>query len=228
MTDESTQTKLMVVARYNESLEWLKSEPFSRFPVLIYNKGVNDHFYHPGPVVPLENVGREGHTYLYHIVQHYDHLTDLILFLPGSADSPMKIKKSTKMVEKIQQTNEAVFLASSMNETQLYYLYHFLIQHHTSSSPENNHINPETALEPSKIRPFGRWFQEKIGGYPLRHVSYNGILSVSKKDVLQRPKSFYENLLEELNHPNPEVGHYLERSWQAIFSMDDTNIEEYV
>jgi len=223
MSHESTS--LMVVARYNESLEWLKDEPFSKFPVLIYNKGVNDHFYHAGPVVSLENLGREGHTYLYHIVQHYDNLTDIILFLPGSVDSPIKIEKGKQMVERIHQTNEAVFLGSPMNEIQLY---HFIIQSHTSSSPENNLLNPEAKLEPSKIRPFGRWLNATMGLYPLKHVSYNGILSVSKRDVLQRPKSFYENLLEELNHPNPEVGHYIERSWQVIFSMNDTRMETMV
>lgn len=228
MTQES-KTKLMVVARYNESLEWLKDKPFSEFPVLIYNKGVNDHFYRPGQseVVSLDNVGREGHTYLYHIVQHYDDLTDIIVFLPGSVDFSIKIEKGKTMVERIQETNEAVFLASCMNEIQLYYLYHFIIRSHTCSSPENNLLNPESNLEPSKIRPFGKWFNETIGLYPLIHVSYNGILSVSKKDVLQRPKSFYENLLQQLNHPNPEVGHYIERSWQAIFSMEETRIEEF-
>ena len=34
----------IVVSRYNESLEWLNDEPFVKYPVICYNKGVNDHY----------------------------------------------------------------------------------------------------------------------------------------------------------------------------------------
>ncbi|ORY34129.1 hypothetical protein BCR33DRAFT_791192 [Rhizoclosmatium globosum] len=34
-------------------------------------------------VIQLENVGREGHTYLHHIITHYDNLADHTLFMQG-------------------------------------------------------------------------------------------------------------------------------------------------
>jgi len=212
----------MVVARYNEKLEWLKEEPFSKYNALIYNKGVNDDFYHKGDVVQLDNVGRCDHTYLYHIVNHYDHLTDILIFLPGSVNLPHKIEKSKQILQKIEETQQAVFISEPVDKKQLY---DFKLDEWMATSHENSSINNETTLELCKIRPFGKWFESKFGTHVLTHVSYGGTLSVSKKDVLQHPKSYYENLLEELSHSsNPEVGHYVERSWQAIFSLKDTVI----
>ncbi len=216
-------SRLMVVARYNETLEWLKEKPFSNHPVLVYNKGVNEHFYNPGNVVHLNNVGREGHTYLYHIVTHYDDLTDIILFLPGSVHLPSKINHCKRMVQRIEETRQAIFLSTPIH---MPVLYDFKLDEWTCSSPENKHIHPESKLTLSPIRPFGKWFESRFGNYSLSHISYCGILSVSKKDVLQHPKSYYESLLKELSDSsNPEVGHYVERSWQAIFSMKDTRID---
>jgi hypothetical protein len=215
-------TSLIVIARYNEKLKWLSDKPFSNHNVLVYNKGVNEDFYPVKHVVRLDNVGREGHSYLYHIVNHYDDLTDIIIFLPGSVNMSHKIEKSKMMLQKIEETKKAVFPAFSVNKSELY---DFKLDEYMASSPENNSINNESTLELARIRPFGQWFQSKFGDYDLTRLSYGGVLSVSKKDVLQHPKSFYEKLLEELSHSsNPEVGHYVERSWQAIFSMKDTLI----
>ena len=73
----------MVCARYNENLEWL-------VPVLsnciIYNKGENDLHYLPpqAKVVRCENIGREGHTYVKHIIDNYENLSEIILFTQGN------------------------------------------------------------------------------------------------------------------------------------------------
>ena len=59
----------IVVARYNENIEWTKQ--FSN--VIIYNKGTplkgkyNEIY--------LNNVGREGHTYYKHIYDNYENLS---------------------------------------------------------------------------------------------------------------------------------------------------------
>ena len=65
----------IVVARYNENLEWTKNF----LNVIVYNKGnpLSDDFNH----FALNNVGREGHTYYKHIYDNYDNLTDYIIFL---------------------------------------------------------------------------------------------------------------------------------------------------
>ena len=70
----------IVVSRYNEDISWtLKYSP----NVVIYNKGQDDI---PN-AISLPNVGRESHTYLYHIITNYHHLADLTVFVQGSCPS---------------------------------------------------------------------------------------------------------------------------------------------
>jgi hypothetical protein len=69
----------IVVSRYNEDITW--ALPYNDIAI-IYNKGNHniDEFtnqYH------IENIGREGHTYLYHIIHNYNNLAERTIFLQG-------------------------------------------------------------------------------------------------------------------------------------------------
>ena len=45
-----------------------------------------------------------------------------------------------------------------------------------------------------------------------------GVFSIDKRDIIQHPIERYLNLRNVVRiHSNPEVGHYIERSWGAIF-----------
>lgn len=68
----------LVVSRYNEDIEWTKK--YSN--VVIYNKGTPLVGY--SNVIDLPNVGREGHTYYYHIYTNYDSLDEYTIFLQGN------------------------------------------------------------------------------------------------------------------------------------------------
>jgi hypothetical protein len=47
---------------------------------------------------------------------------------------------------------------------------------------------------------------------------YWGVFSIDKRDIIQHPITRYIALINQVNtSSNPEVGHYLERSWCAIF-----------
>lgn len=209
---------VIIISRYNENLEWLKEEPFNKYPVIIYNKGPNDDFYKPDnliKIVKLDNVGREGHTYLHHIINNYDNLYNINILLPGSINIEIKKKISTILINNIEENNKAIFLST---QTSLNELYSFELDNWTSTDDNNKAINPENKLEISPIKPFGKWFEHNFKNVNLEYVNYNGIFSVSREDIIQHPKSHYENLIKYLeNSSNPEVGHYLERSWYAVF-----------
>ena len=65
---------IIVVARYNENIEWLNSEMSN---CIIFNKGekldLNNEIF-------LENVGRESETYLSYIISNYNNLPDVVVF----------------------------------------------------------------------------------------------------------------------------------------------------
>ncbi len=74
----------VVVARYNENVDWILKE-FPHDKVTIYNKGKQNLKTHSNyKIIKLPNLGREAHTYLYHIINNYDNLSDRILFLQGN------------------------------------------------------------------------------------------------------------------------------------------------
>lgn len=68
----------IIVTRYDEGLSWIK--PYLEYSI-IYNKGNDDIEY---PFIKLPNIGLEHHSWVYHIVNNYDHLPEYLIFLQGS------------------------------------------------------------------------------------------------------------------------------------------------
>lgn len=64
----------IVVARYNEDIDWLKDEIHN---CVIYNKG---HALNIENEIMLENLGRESDTYLNYIIDNYYNLPDVVVF----------------------------------------------------------------------------------------------------------------------------------------------------
>lgn len=222
----------IVISRYNEDLEWLNNENFIKYPTVCYNKGINDEFFKPSNmrIEKLPNKGRCDHTYLYHIVNNYDNLAENTLFFPGSCNLPHKIDKITKLLEEFEEYKNTVFLGNYYKDGVKETLYNFTREYYSSEDAKNLSINTDTKLEPAKIRPFGKWYEAHFGDLFIQYVSFYGIFGVNRKHILQHPKSYYEDFLNEFtDSSNPEVGHYFERSWVAMFSpMPDAKFIEYV
>lgn len=219
--EQFTQLKNIeiVIARYNENLKWLNNSPFNNYPITCYNKGINSLFKIEGnhEIVKLPNVGRCDHTYLYHIVNNYDTLADFTVFLPGSNDLPYKLLKSKLLIKEIEKNNKTVFIGQKYDNVKDM-LNNFSMTKHKCAYSENNELHKESILEKSKIRPYGKWYEHHFGNRFTNFITYWGILAVSKKDIQQHPVSYYNKFLKELEtSSNPEVGHYIERSWCAIF-----------
>jgi hypothetical protein len=210
----------LVVARYNENLNWLNRDPFDKYPVYIYNKGSNDNYTVNNKNVrikKLNNVGKCDHTYLYHIIENYDNLADVTVFLPGSTSMKYKIGKAKKIMAELKKKIGSVFIGNFMTDVKQS-LYKFSIDTHKTANKDNFTENPDIYVEKSKIRPFGKWFENKFGDITITHLSYLGIMAISKEHILQHSKLYYQNLIKELeNSSSPEVGHYLERAWEAVF-----------
>lgn len=209
----------LVIARYNEDLKWLKEEPFNKYNTFIYNKGVNDDFHktNSNKIIKLDNVGRCDHTYLYHIIENYDNLADVTIFLPGSADMTYKIEKAKQQVREVEKHQNTVFIGSRHNNVRSD-LYDFKLDEWKASDNRNSSLNNENKLLLANIRPFGKWYDSHFKDIVIHYVSFSGIFAVSREHIRQHPKSYYEKFIKELNtSSNPEVGHYFERSWNAVF-----------
>ena len=220
----------IVVARYNEDLKWTLEKPFNQYKYIVYNKGDNDNFEKSRvkDIINLPNIGKCDHTYLYHIISNYDNLSDIVVFFPGSIDVDYKKKIGYRILKEIELKNTAIFI--SLNESDIQKKqYNFTLDTYRTTYSANQAKNSESLLKKSDIRPFGKWYENKFGNLKIDCLIYFGIFSIHKNDIIQHPKSRYENLIIDLSdHSNPEVGHYFERSWCAIFHpFNDTYVIKY-
>ena len=89
----------VVVSKFNEDSEWTKK---IKYDVIIYDKSDQ----------PIENsihrtnVGREGETFLYHIIQNYDNLYDLTIFIQGDPRSNPVTYTYDEVIEEINKDHE--------------------------------------------------------------------------------------------------------------------------
>ena len=199
-----------VVSHYKENLEWLEKYADHCH---VYDKGggsaVMNVGFHQWESLP--NVGREGHTYLHHIITNYHHLADITVFTQGSIqDHKDWVHRNIwQYVEETSKKGFSVcrpFIMSNWGR----------IQH---AGKWKRMVNEGKMRRANQT--LGE-FWESVFGFPhptLAIGSYHGIFGVAKNRILAHPKMFYANIMSYLNtHINPEEGHYLERLWVSIFN----------
>ncbi len=146
-----------------------------------------------------KNVGREQETFLHFVITHYDDLPDEIVFIAA----PISKHNREERIRKILKDD---FIGC---EGTLEGQDDFLLDTYMDSP-----------IEPANIRPFKNWYQTFIKKWDSNEKTacWNGIMKTTKERILQKPKNFYEKLLNQVNtHNSPEVGHYMERSMGSIF-----------
>jgi hypothetical protein len=70
-------TKEIIIAKYKEDLSWVNS--LNGFNITVYDKSDELNTY-----TKLENKGRESDTYLQHIINNYNNLSDINIFVQGN------------------------------------------------------------------------------------------------------------------------------------------------
>jgi len=205
----------LVISRYQEPIEWIDEY---NIPTFIYNKGsLLKTKYN---VIELPNIGREGHTYLHHIIMNYNNLADVTIFSPASVFGNKKKLKKFKLVVKYALKEKSVIIGV-YHERLIKLMKNFTLDNWECTNKYNRKKSC-AKLELSSLRPFGKWYTEFINK-PCEYFVTGGIFAMHKKNILQKPLIFYIRLILELQTHNPEAGHYLERSWAGIFSpMTDT------
>lgn len=213
--DEIKKKNQMVIARYNENLDWLLK--FIDI-VIVYNKGSYNSSLNKFNVISLPNIGRESHTYLYHIINNYDNLADRTIFFQGKI-SDHKIVD----IEDYFKEDDFIGKLEAVNLNLLYKK----IDHHGKWKQE--YLSGE--MRPAYLTPI-EWLTRIIGVKLSNEIMntkkikmvWGANFSVSKDTILKKPKIFYENAIRLLeNHVNPEEGHYFERSWYTIFTNAHIN-----
>jgi hypothetical protein len=184
-----------VIAVYNEDISWVEENEInsSSCIYLKMEREVKDIY---KSVEKLPNVGREGHTFLYHIIKNYESLADVTVFTQGriSDQCPNLVSKSIEL----NGSKNYEILGLTYNITNFSCIHHVGIP--IREVCETLFENPPSC------------FSFSVGAF----------MYVPKELILSKPKQFYERCLKILEKDiNPIEGFIFERIWGLIF---DPNI----
>ena len=207
--------KSLIIARYEEDLDWLKQH--KDFEITVYNKGSKLSEYKNFEVCNLKNVGRESHTWLYHIVGNYNNLNDINIFLQGRINdlNCMAYENPNDYLKKI---NKYGFSASRYGLLGPFH-WDWNVNIDKDNRYKEQWQNKEISRSKIGFRNFAKHLFPEIPLFVA--TSYGGCFAVKKEIIRQYDVSFYEKLLDTLSkNKNPIEGHYMERLWCYLFTKN--------
>lgn len=208
----------IVISHFCEKLDWIKK--IKSINKTIYEKGNinqqncpiyrNDITLDKLKVIRLPNIGRESHTYLYHIVNNYKNLAEYTIFVQGNP-----IDHYSEITETLLR------LPTSLSE---------LFEFSKGCYSLCDVCLMERPIEWKRFEIFpkevydiffsaeNKWFLYGSGAQYVVH----------RKCIVNKPLNFYIDLYEylikhcKLNHnKNVHIPWSLERLWPSIFDSED-------
>jgi hypothetical protein len=196
----------MVVARYNEDVSWAK-----KYNCIIYNKGQS-----LPDSISVDNVGREAHTYLRHIITNYHSLEDILIFVQGNPFDKFSDGKSIDF--------DALFYIDKKGYSDRIHDLSSNRWGHKSSNRDDFTISEwRGRISNPKGYKLKEWWEETTGEQYKKSnsVFWGAIFSVKKDFVLRRSLESYISIYQTLLHDHtPVEAHYCERTWFNIFNLD--------
>jgi hypothetical protein len=229
----------LVIAYYNEKDDldiFINYANKYNYNLKLYNKGKNN------PILKninvnyeiknLKNIGQATHTYLHHIIENYDKLNEITIFMLGSAfRRPKKSDKAYWLLNNANKCNG--FMAkhiwlSDKSDFDFELPYYSIIDY--------NDINKKKRIKTKMIRanklPLGNWISKNMN-FNLEEKQFyrtnKCMFAVSKKLILKKSLSYYQNLIKQLTFSkrNLEVIHFFERAWVCVFLEPNKDKEYY-
>ena len=214
--------KCIIVARYNEDVDWLSK--YKDFKITIYNKGKNLRKNDFSNIIELENVGRESHTWLYHIVENYEKLNDYNIFLQAQIDdlNCMAYRNPNDYIKNIDKYGFSVSRFGLL--TPFHWSWNVGVD--KDHRYKSKWINKEISRSKLGFRNFSKKLFPNIPLFVA--TSYGGCFAVKKETIKQHDILFYKKLLRILsNNKNPIEGHFMERLWCYIFTKNKPLLDSY-
>lgn len=211
----------IVIARYNENVDWLKYINNNLFDIFIYNKGDNININNINcKIIKLDNTGRESHTYLYHIINNFDNLPEKIIFTQAH---PFDHVRDT-FINEINNFNNCSFNFLYFSKNILNIKYDI----NTNNFIEFGLLNGiEWKNNHSLVSPIATTMKKLFENFEEQKLNIvfgtGAIYGVNKELLIKNKKDFYIKCIDVLNSSsnlkNPDEGHSFERLWHYIFNI---------
>jgi len=202
-------TYSIVIAYYDEDISWTNTTTVKTH---VYNKNSNS----PGPNT-LPNVGREAHTYVHHIITHYDNLDPVTVFLQGTPFDHMPKGCIQQLVAEAETHPSGLSQNAKVHEVGNNNAYFdFTIKVHAGK--------PVAPFESGKT--FGEWLKTVANyRYTMSPRWYIGACFAATREAIRSvPLDQWLSIYESLSYDiNPVTGHYMERSWYMLLDLERSN-----
>jgi len=220
MTQNTIQT---VIAYYNNRHFLDVLEKFNKKDMIfsIYNKSshdingiLSDSIRENSRTTCIENKGREGDTYLHHIIENYDNLSDYTLFIQDDTNNH------------IQNIDEFICITNRIvEEGTLFYQYETTWNENgiiTNRRIRDGRLHLSTISQPYAIKHACAELHINLPGI---YVTPTCAFFIVHKSIIHRhSKKFYQNVRTWLLQKD-ENGYILEHIWKLIFDNMNTGIK---
>ena len=147
---------------------------------------------------PLKNVGREAHTFITFILDHYDNIPNDVVFVAGHLS---KHNRDQRLIELIQSNN--LGCSGSIQD-----IGDFTIDHY------------DKPLLKANIRPLRDWYESRIGDWhdAIEGPCWNGMMHTNRERILRTPIEKLKLVKSDLDiEDSCEVAHYMERAMANVY-----------
>lgn len=196
----------LVVSKYKEDVSWIRFIG-PKWTILVYSK---DPFENDDTFIKLPNLGREAHTYLHHILNFYDDLADITVFVQGNP-----FDHAPAFLKDLEHIPDDVLYKP------------FSTQEILMDEFGNPHL---TGNSPTSYNMYFKEFYEHILQRPCPILMYciaNALFAVSRDQIRMQSRAFYEKCMQTITcletptstrvDQNIMEAHFFERMWHAIF-----------
>jgi hypothetical protein len=220
--------KQIVIARYKEDISWTQ---YLTEDTIIYSKGGPVETNHK--VIQMPNIGMGGATFWYHIIENYDNLADITLFIQGwpfdaSFESHLGIQPDQNGVNFIEE-----FYFTLLDEHVASYNCLMDTIGDRYSCPPNYNIRRRNTFINYSIN-WKSWIDEIIDptgkiDFHKPHRFYKSCqLSLRKEIIRSNSKEYYIKLMEHWKYKYPIAEWLVESTVSQLFNIsDDGTFEDY-
>ena len=178
----------IVVAKYNEDLAWLDNINAEK---IVYSKGSGGN---------LKNIGREAHTYAYHIAKNYESISEWTTFVQGNP-----LDHCPDLIETINSFYTSKEFRSGKK---FLYLGNWIATCDIDGKPHHPNLD------------IGKFQELLFGGIVKNRMTFiAGAQFIVHKDLIQnKSKAFWDKLLDIFEQElHSQDAWCAERLWPYIF-----------
>jgi hypothetical protein len=193
----------LIVARYTENLNWISSIESNFSHIYIYNKENSIETKYQYKELP--NIGREANTYIYHIIDQYESISDFTIFLQGNPyDHCPTLNYEIQHIERLRKIKKINFFEISFNPD----FYEFGDWLQVNTAHEELYHCLDLICDITKIQKFNFKF--------LKKNIWGAQFGVSDKLIKKYTKKQWKQLLK-LSETIDEFPYAMEKFWSYIF-----------